>query len=92
MLASNDPITGKSSLANYNQTRNPDEVRVVDLELKNLPEGADKLGVKKLSGAKQVINVNLDEDNFRGVCKGTGRIQIRLDRNENLEAIELAFA
>ncbi len=52
MLASNDPITGKSSLASYKQVRNPDEIRVVDLELKNLPENADKLGVKKLSGAK----------------------------------------
>ena len=32
------------------------------------------LGVKAISGAKNVINVALDEDNMKGVCKGTGRI------------------
>lgn len=87
MLASNDPITGQSTLGAYNRVRQPDEVTVVDLELRNLPEHADKLSVKKMSGAKNVINVALDEDNFRGVCKGTGRIQIRLNQNENLDQI-----
>ena len=33
-----------------------------------------------------------DEDNMKGICTGTGRIQIRLNANENLEDIELNFA
>lgn len=45
------------------------------------------IGVKKASGAAHVINVALDEDNMKGICLGTGRIQIRLNRNENLENI-----
>ena len=92
MLASNDPITGKSSLNAYNQQRNPADIRVVDLDLKNLPQNSDLIGVKKMCGAKHIINVHLDEDNMKGICTGTGRIQIRLNANENLEDIELNFA
>lgn len=92
MLASNDPITGKSSLAAYDQVRPLDAPRVLDLELKNLSPNADLIGVKKMSGARHVISTALDEDNMKGICLGTGRIQIRLNRDENFEDIELNFA
>ena len=72
--------------------RAADEVRVLDLQLSNLPTSADLIGVKKMSGAKNVINVALDEDNMKGICTGTGRIKIRLNAEENLSDIELAFA
>jgi len=84
MLASNNPITGDSSLAAYNRVRNCDEVTVIDLQLGNLPPSTDMIGVKRLSGAKNVINVALDEDNMKGICVGTGRIQIRLNAEESL--------
>ena len=74
MLASNDPITGQSSLTAYNRVRQPAEVQVVDLVLKNLPQHADLIGVKKMSGAKHIISAALDEDNMKGICTGTGRI------------------
>ena len=74
MLASNNPITGGSSLTAYNRVRAADEVKVIDLQLNNLPETADLIGVKKMSGAKNIINVHLDEDNMKGICTGTGRI------------------
>lgn len=92
MLASNNPITGASSLQAYNRVRNCDEVRVIDLQLGNLPSSSDMIGVKRISGAKNVINVALDEDNMKGICTGTGRIQIRLNAEESLADIELAFA
>ena len=91
MLASNNPITGASSLQAYNRVRGCDEVRVVDLQLSSLPESADIIGVKKISGAKNIINVALDEDNMKGICTGTGRIQIRLNAEETLDNIELNF-
>jgi len=91
MLASNDPISGASSLTAYNANKAPSEIRVVDLELKNLGEGVDKIEVKKMSGARHVISVALDEDNMKGICRGTGRIQIRLNQNENLDDIQLNF-
>ena len=74
MLASNDPITGKNSLAAYNQNKDPSEIRVVDLQLRNLPGNADKIGIKKMSGARHVISVALEEDNMKGICTGNGRI------------------
>ena len=92
MLASNDPITGASSLQAYNANKPANEIRVIDLELKNLGENVDKIEVKRMSGARHVINVALDEDNMKGTCRGTGRIQIRLNQNENLDDIQLNFA
>ena len=92
MLASNDPITGASSLGAYNQNKAPSEIRVVDLQLRNIPSNADKIGVKQMSGARHVISVALEEDNMKGICTGNGRIQIRLNQNENLDDIELNFA
>ena len=50
MLASNDPITGASSLQAYNANKPAADIRVIDLELKNLNENVDKIDVKKMSG------------------------------------------
>ena len=47
---------------------------MVDLQLRNLPANSDIIGVKKMSGAKHIVGVNLDEDNMKGICLGTGRI------------------
>ena len=92
MLASNDPITGQSSMAAYNRVQEPAATRVVDLQLKNLPANTDLIEVKKMSGARHVIKAAIDEDNMKGICLGTGRIQVRLNQNEKLEDIELNFA
>ena len=70
MLASNDFVTGKSSLQNY-CSNTP---KVIDLLISNLPENCDAQMLKKISNSKHVICSTVDEDNFRGVCKGTGRI------------------
>jgi hypothetical protein len=45
-----------------------------------------------MSGARHVISAALDEDNMKGICTGTGRIQIRLNQGENLDDITMAFA
>ena len=87
MLASNDPVTGKSSMASYDRVQPPSATRVVDLCLSGLPCNTDLIGVKKMSGARHVISAQLDEDNMKGICTGTGRIQIRLNQGENLDDI-----
>ena len=92
MLASNDFNTGTSSLHTYNMVQEPAASRVVDLQLQNLPSSADLIGIKKMSGARHVISAAVDEDNMKGTCTGTGRIQIRLNQKENLEDIQLNFA
>lgn len=67
-------------------------VRVIDLQLSGLPTNTDNITVKKMSGARHVIQVKLDEDRMKGTCKGTGRMQIRLNQNQNLEDIKANFA
>lgn len=71
MLASNCFGTGASSLEKYAVESNPE---VVDLVLSGLPPSCESHMLKKISGSKHIISATVDEDNFRGVCKGTGRI------------------
>lgn len=77
MLASNDMITGKSSLQSYDMVKEPP--RVIDLAIQGLPAYMDARELKKISGAKHVIQTTVDEDSLKGTCLGTGRIQIRLN-------------
>ena len=74
MLASNDMITGRSTLDTYDQVRAPSDTVVVDLTLRNLPSNADVRGVKQMAGVKHIISASVDEDNMKGICTGTGRI------------------
>jgi hypothetical protein len=77
MLASNDPLTGQSSLKHYHAVT--EAPRVVDLAVSGLPEHMDTRELKKVSGARHVISTVVDEDRLKGTCLGTGRIQIRLN-------------
>lgn len=92
MLASNDPITGRSTLETYNKVRAPDATEYVDLTLKNLPANSDLIGVKKMAGVKHVISASIDEDNMKGTCTGTGRIKVRLNPGETKQQVELNYA
>ena len=72
MLASNDLISGKSSLAHYDAIQ--EAPKVVDLNIYDLPEHMDAKELKKISGARHVITSTVDEDRLKGICLGTGRI------------------
>lgn len=72
MLASNSFSTGESTLRHYNDTDKP--VDVVDLVIGNLPADCHANTLKKVSGSKHVISATVEEDNFRGICTGNGRI------------------
>jgi hypothetical protein len=54
--------------------RGPDETKVVDLQLKNLPANADIRIVKETAGVRHVISATVEEDNMKGICTGMGRI------------------
>ena len=72
MLASNSFATGESTLRHYHEGEKP--VEVVDLVVGNLPSDCHANMLKKVSGSKHVINATVEEDNFRGICTGNGRI------------------
>lgn len=89
MLASNDPLTGKSSLAGYHAVK--EAPQVADLVLSGLPASMDSRELKKISGAKHVISSEVEEDRLKGTCLGTGRIQMRLNQGESLDSVTLNF-
>lgn len=60
MLASNDLVSGKSSLNHYHAVSCAP--RVVDLNVYDLPTSMDAIELKKLSGARHVITSTVDED------------------------------
>lgn len=83
MLASNHFTTQESSLRYYNEGQKP--VEVVDLEVKGLPDNCQANTLKAVSGSKHVISAVVDEDNMKGTCVGTGRIQLRLSNGETID-------
>lgn len=74
MLASNHFETGASSLEHYSHGHKQQETHIVDLVVAGLPSDAQSETLKTISGSKHVISATVDEDNFLGTCKGTGRI------------------
>lgn len=81
MLASNDPVTGSSSMAGYNLRENskPD---VIELDLSGLGANVDAQEVRKMAGVRHVISSTVDEDNMKGTCTGTGKVKVRLNHGE----------
>lgn len=47
--------------------------------------------MKKIAGVKHVISSTIETDSIRNVCTGTGRIKMRLQPEEDPEAIKLNF-
>jgi len=90
-LASNNFVSGSSSLEHYTNAKNA-APEVVDLAIGNLPPQTQAHTLKKISGSKHVISATVEEDNFRGVCTGNGRIQIRLNHGETVDSVKLNFA
>lgn len=59
--------------------------------ISNLPEQTGAESLKKISGSKHVINATVDFDNLRGICRGTGRLQLRLNNGESADQVKLNF-
>lgn len=72
-LASQNLVTGESSLNYYSQAKEATP-QIVDMVVSNLPKHFDEKALRKVSGSKHIISAVVDVDNFTGSCKGTGRI------------------
>lgn len=44
-----------------------------------------------MSGSKHIVSAVVDVDVFTGSCKGTGRIQIRLNHGETADSVRLNY-
>ena len=90
MLASNDPITGSSSMNGYNLRENskPD---IIELELAGLGANVDAQDVRKMAGVKHVISSTVEEDNMKGTCTGVGKVKVRLNHGETRDQLLLNY-
>lgn len=52
-----------------------------------LPEHCDELDLKKNANVKHVISTEITLDNMKGICKGDGRIKIRLNDGETEQQV-----
>jgi len=77
-------------MQHYRNT-NEENVGVLDLVVSGLPPDTQVENLKKLSGSKHIISCELEVDNFRGTCKGSGRIQMRLNHGETKDQVKLNF-
>jgi len=88
-LSSTFGLGGGNSNDFYHEEQNKGEV--VDFILSGLKPTCDEYELKKLAKVKHIISSELDVDNLRGTCKGTGRIKIRLNKGEDREDIRQNF-
>lgn len=64
---------------------------MIDLILNGLPAETMQGDLKKIAAVKHVISSEIDVDNLKGTCRGSGRIKIRLNAGEEPETIRQNF-
>jgi hypothetical protein len=80
-LSSN--IHGSYAHDSYEKVKNyPHEGEVIDIDLANLPPQCGELDIKKLAGVRHVISATVAQDSIKGICTGTGRVTVRLQKGE----------
>ena len=85
-LTSNiDNLNGGNANQFYHKQANTGEV--VDIVLSNMSPEMTEAQVKQIANVKHVISANVDIDNLKGTCTGTGRIQVRLNDDETAETV-----
>jgi len=89
-LSSNFGLGGTDANTFYHKEQNKGEV--VDFVLSGLKPSCDEIELKKMAKVRHIISSELDVDNLRGTCKGTGRIKIRLNNGEDRETIRQNFS
>ena len=77
-------IGGHDAVKQYDNKNKGD---VIDFDLIGLPENCDEITVKKNANVKHVISTELEFDNMKGICRGNGRIKVRLNEGETEETV-----
>lgn len=76
----------------YERVKNyPHEGEVIDIDVSGLPPQCGELDIKQVAGVRHVISASVAQDNLKGVCTGTGRITVRLQRDETAEQVKRNF-
>ena len=79
---------GRSSIAYGLTNPVPEKVRVIDLDLHNIPPGADERILKKLTGARHIVKTELAHNSVSGALTGDGRLSIRLHEGQDYQDVK----
>lgn len=80
---------GRSSMTAYNQAhQKADQVRVLDLDLYNIPKHANEKSLKSLLGKNHIYKAEVDQNYLNGSNLGTGRISIRLREDQEYKDVQ----
>lgn len=79
---------GRSSIAYGLTNPAPQKVRVIDLDLHNIPLGADERTLKKLTGARHIVKAELGHNNVSGALTGVGRLSVRLHEGQDYRDVK----
>ena len=81
--------TGESIQKHFDA--DPSKNTIIDLDLKGLPPTVQESDLKKYAGVKHVIAATIDLDKITNSCLGTGRVQLRLSPQEDLEQVKMNY-
>lgn len=78
----------------YSTVRDPAKAhsQVYDLVISGLPQTTQADDIKKITGAKHLVEVIVDHDAINNACTGTGKVRVRLGEDESLDLVKLDFA
>ena len=68
-----------------------DNAAVFELVISGLPSDTQAGDLRKIAGAKHVVDATVDQDTIKNVCIGTGKIRVRLGDGEDLDHMKEQF-
>ena len=82
-------LHGANANAYYHAEQNKGEL--IHIKLAGLGPHSDEYELKAIANCKHVISSEVEVDNVKGTCRGTGSIKIRLNDGDDKEAIRQRF-
>jgi len=77
---------GQDAYSKYGGVR--ENASVVELVVSGLPSDAQAGDLRRIAGAKHVVEAVVDQDTIKNVCTGTGKIRVRLGEDEDLDQVK----
>ena len=77
---------GQDAYNKYGNVR--ENATVIDLIVSGLSSNTQAGDLRRIAGARHVVEATVDNDTIKNVCTGTGKIRVRLGDGEDLEQVK----
>jgi hypothetical protein len=64
---------------------------VYELVVSGLPTNTEGGDLRRIAGAKHIVDAIVEQDTIKNVCTGNGKIRVRLGDGEDLDSIKNQF-